>query len=416
MRLTSSLLACTACAIAAHSSVARTIGARRTVGLGMRPAKSLETLESLHGDASSIEVNPQTHQLKELSQDDRGLDALFSRLEDTENIGTIKVAEGPDSNSNSNSNSERSTPSSESDSNDSDEQDLMSPPTPISEGRRRAGILGILGAMCASSFLPYLCLVFSSIHFQSWTTVLGTSHTPNRILTTALVYHLYTRRARLYEYLSSLPERFPSLTNLNLKWLPLSLPTLSLPALSAPQRTRRRRLRRTKGGFRPHVSRLRAWAAETDVGLLNDYDTEYDGDYERGHASSGSTSSSSSLEAGRNEAFDLGADEDFMIGAPRRGSDPSSGAASSASGKAARGVGRVWGRLKGTRASKSSTSNSNTKRNGNGTVLFAVAEGDDLDFDLDDDGMERETDEALPLAPSPYRFGSGSVKGYGSAS
>lgn len=246
--------------------------------------------------------------------------------------------------------------------------------------------------------------------------MLGTLHAPNRLLTTALVYYLYTRRARLHDQLASLPERFPSLTSLNLKWLPLSLPTLSLPSLSAPQRTRRRRLRRTKGGFRPHVSRLRAWAAETDVGLLNDYDTEYDGDYERGHASSGSTSSNSSLEAGRNEVFDLGADEDFMIGAPRRGSAPASGAASGGGGKATKGVGKVWGRLKGARTSKSSPANPSSKRNGNGAVLFAVAEGDDLDFDLDDDGMERETDEALPLAPTPYRFGSGSVKGYGSAS
>ncbi|KAL5532129.1 hypothetical protein ACEPAF_5693 [Sanghuangporus sanghuang] len=279
-------------------------------------------------------------------------------------------------------NSDNSDPES-----DSGEKDFTSSPAPIHQGRWRAGILGILAAMA---------------------------------LTSVLGYSAYTRRERLKELIAQLPPIPFSLNRLKY----IQLPTLSIPTLSVPQRTRRRRLRRAKAGFRPHVSRHRTWA-DMEGGLLYDYD--YDGDYERERGSpldlpgsSSPTSSSSDSYAQEAEAFDLGADEDFMIGAPRRQSlSPAVTSRAIPGGKSRKGTGmeRVLGRWKrsgtgkGAKKGRRSAIASGSASAGESTILFAVGDGDE---DLE---MELETDEALPLAPTPHRYqpGMGVMKGYGSA-
>ncbi|KAI5123028.1 hypothetical protein M0805_007649 [Coniferiporia weirii] len=201
---------------------------------------------------------------------------------------------------------------------ESDGSEFISPHMPVRDGRRRAGALGILSAVA---------------------------------LTSVVVYFLYTRRTRVRTALASLPALPHSLhvPSLNLK----SLPHISFPTLSTTRRTRRRA--RTRGGskgFRPHASRLRAWA--TEEGVLDDA-------YESGLFADTESFDDDLESAG----LDLGADEDFMIGAPRR---------------------------------IASFGNKNK-------VLFTVGDIDNV----------LETDEALPLAPSPRKFGSG-ARGYGSAS
>ena len=240
-----------------------------------------------------------------------------------------------------------------------------------------------------------------------------------RALTGAVGYNAYTRREKLREMLAQLPPIPFSLNRLKY----MQIPTLRMPTMSVPHRTRRRRLRRSKAGFRPHISRHRP-LADTEAGLFYDYD--YDGDYERERGSafdfSGSSSSSSESYAHEAEAFDLGADEDFMIGAPRR---QSLSPTSTSRGKLRKGMGagmgmdKVWGRWKrsGSGSGKAgkkgrrSTITSGSGSAGESTILFAVADGDE---DLE---MELETDEALPLAPTPHRYQSGvaGLKGYGSA-
>ncbi|KAL5521250.1 hypothetical protein ACEPAG_9173 [Sanghuangporus baumii] len=270
---------------------------------------------------------------------------------------------------------------------DSGEKDFTSSPTPIHQGRWRAGIVGILAAIA---------------------------------LTSALGYGAYTRRERLKELIAQFPPIPFSLNRLKY----IQLPTLSMPTLSGPHRARRRRLRRAKAGFRPHISRHRTWT-DMEGGLLYDYD--YDGDYERERGSpldlSGSsspTSSTSDPYAQEAEAFDLGADEDFMIGVPRRQSlSPTATSRAIPGGKLRKGMGieKVLGRWKhsgtgkGAKKGRRSAIASGNASAGESTILFAVADGDE---DLE---MELETDEALPLAPTPHRYqpGMGVMKGYGSA-
>ena len=146
--------------------------------------------------------------------------------------------------------------------------------------------------------------------------------------------------------------------------------------VSSRRRTRRLRRNKPKGGFRPHVSRLSAWASED--GLFEDYDR------------SSSSSNDADIENGGlgNDALDLGADEDFMIGASR--SRPQNKATNTA---------RWWTKPKKAKSTKSRS------MPGTRNVLFSLDDGED----------EVETDESLPLVPSPHNFGLGGVRGYGSA-
>ncbi|KAH8110172.1 hypothetical protein DFH11DRAFT_1730511 [Phellopilus nigrolimitatus] len=149
------------------------------------------------------------------------------------------------------------------------ESEFTSPPGPVGDGRRRAGAIAILAAI---------------------------------VLTIALAYLLYTYHMRLRTLLASLPALLQILPHPSFS----SLKNLSMPAFASPHRARRRR--RAKGGFRPHAARLRAWAAED--GVLDDA-------YERGLFAD--TESFSETDDPAEPGLDLGADEDFMIGAPRRG-------------------------------------------------------------------------------------------------
>ena len=149
-----------------------------------------------------------------------------------------------------------------------------------------------------------------------------------------------------------------------------------MPAQTSRRRTRRLRRTKLKGGFRPHASRLNAWASED--GLFDDYDN------------TSSSSNDADIEQGgpASEALDLGADEDFMIGASRLGAKSPV--------KPATNTARWW-----TKPMPSKAQRSTSMRN----VLFSVGDGDE----------DIKTDEGLPLAPSPHNYGLGCVRGYGSA-
>ncbi|EJD07770.1 uncharacterized protein FOMMEDRAFT_16368 [Fomitiporia mediterranea MF3/22] len=372
MRVSGHILVCALVALATHLTLAKSVDSRRD-GLSVNEEPTTSQLRE--------DVKPDA--LDESSREDgrvdsTGLAGVYTLRSDQLEIDalvqdTVELRSAE--------NDERD--SSDGDSNESDEQDFASPPSPINEGRRRAGILGILAVIA---------------------------------LTSALGYSAYTRRERLREILSTITQHLPEMRLNTFNFKRISLPTLTLPTLSAPQRARRRRLRRAKGGFRPHVSRLRAWA-DAERGLLNDYDYEYDGDYERDRGQGLSWSSSGSSEDSHTqetEAIDLGADEDFMIGAPRRSSSASASTSASLNGSRTtapgKGMGRVWGRWKSVSGKGSSKkARRGDSVSGSGTVLFSVAD--------DADDLQLETDEAMPLAPSPHRYpsGWGSVKGYGSA-
>lgn len=154
------------------------------------------------------------------------------------------------------------------------------------------------------------------------------------------------------------------------------MPTIAMPIHTPRRRTRRLRRTKPKGGFRPQASRLNAWASED--GLFDDYDN------------TSSSSNDADIEHGgpATEALDLGADEDFMIGASRMSSKSPIKPATNAA--------RWW-----TQPKASKTQNSTSTRN----VLFSVGDGED----------DVETDEGLPLAPTPHNYGLGTVRGYGSA-
>ena len=170
------------------------------------------------------------------------------------------------------------------------------------------------------------------------------------VITVTLFYFLYTHSQRVRDFISAYVP-YSLLSSFSRVSIPtLKSPTLpSFPSLKSPRHVFRTRSRR----FRPHETRLRAWA--TEDGILDD-------GYERGLLAD--------IDGGEDVGYNLGSEEDFMVNS-----------ASARSG--------------------------GTSRRAPGDALFgAGATQEDVD-----------TDEEMPLAPSPRKFSGskGTVKTYGSA-